>query len=121
MTSDARRLIQDLYHEALARQPGERSAFLKQACAGDQALRREVEALLAQRASHDGMPAAAGAEPPPSSAGGGTGPDTPRLQEVRGDESALLGSRIGVYRIDSILGIGGMGEVYRARDTRLER
>jgi hypothetical protein len=45
--------VERLYHEALTRPVGGRSAFLAEACAGDDDLRREVESLLAQRASGD--------------------------------------------------------------------
>ena len=41
--------IEKLYHSALEHEPRQRAAFLRQACAGDEALRREVESLLAQR------------------------------------------------------------------------
>ena len=43
--------IEQLYHTALEREPGERNAFLDEACQGDVELRREVEALLAQEGS----------------------------------------------------------------------
>ena len=75
---------------------------------GDRELRREVESLLAQPVSADGfldsrvMAAAA--------------PQINRLGEVM-----LTGRRIGVYHIQTLLGAGGMGEVYRARDTKLGR
>jgi hypothetical protein len=47
MTPDRWQEIEQLYHSALKHEPDQRSAFLKQACAGDEALRREVESLLA--------------------------------------------------------------------------
>ena len=46
MTSDARDRLTKLYHAALTRAPEERSAFLKDACDGDETLRQEVESLL---------------------------------------------------------------------------
>jgi len=46
MEPDRRDQISDLYHAALARAPDERSAFLKEACDGDEALRQEVESLV---------------------------------------------------------------------------
>ena len=55
MTPDRWRRIEELYHAALARVESERPAFLTEACAGDDALRREVESLLAQPASADGF------------------------------------------------------------------
>ena len=83
-------------------------AFLKEACAGDDALRREVESLLAQEKGLGGFleaPALAEA--------------AKRLVEDRG--RLWVGRQIGSYQILSFLDAGGMGEVYRARDTRLNR
>ena len=48
MTSDRWQRIEELYHSAREREGDQRAAFLKEACAGDDALRREVESLLAQ-------------------------------------------------------------------------
>ena len=100
--------VERLYHGALARPADQRAAFLADACSGDDDLRREVESLLAQGVSADGrltqgaVVAAAGLV---SSLG----------------ESVLTGRRLGSYQILAPLGAGGMGEVYRARDTRLGR
>jgi eukaryotic-like serine/threonine-protein kinase len=98
--------ISHLYDAALARDAGQRAAFLRDACAGDLALRREVEALLAQQASGflEG-PAVAAAASTVSTAG----------------ESVLTGRRLGAYQVHERIGVGGMGEVYRARDTKLGR
>ena len=104
--SDLRwRRIEEICHEALDRSPDERALFVREACAGDDALRAEVESLLANQSRADALGSGLGIRD------SGFGVST--------DE--LIGTQIGVYRIDSLLGAGGMGEVYCARDTRLGR
>src|SRR5688572_11708455 len=108
MSSERWRQIEDLCHAALAYRGEERSSFLANACQGDEALLREVASLLAQESSVEGfmsVPAAALAGP----AG---------LDRSRG---TLVGARFGSYTIRSLLGVGGMGEVYRAHDETLGR
>jgi predicted ATPase/serine/threonine protein kinase len=100
--------VEQLYHAALELPPERRAAFLAGACNGDDGLRREVESLLdADQDAGDfiGTPAMAVA------AG----------WIAREGESAALSGRIGAYDDLSLLGRGGMGEVYLARDTRLGR
>ena len=102
------RRVEDLCHAALARDASERRAFIATACGDDQALRREVEALLAHApAADDFLATPIGAVA--ADVMSGTTPVT------------WMGRRIGVYEIVSPLGAGGMGEVYRARDTQLGR
>ncbi len=91
--------IEAIYHAALARPVAERAAFLIEACAGDQSLRRDVDSLLAAGAAAESLLKTGGAWP----------------------RTTLIGQRLGVYQIVSLLGAGGMGEVYRARDTKLDR
>ena len=93
--------VERLYHEALARGAHEREAFLADACAGDDALRREIESLLA----HDG---------------GAAFLSTPAVANGIG-EGIRIGQALGPYVISAQIGEGGMGEVYRARDTKLNR
>ena len=108
MTPERWKKINDLFHSALERNAADREAFLEQAAAGDVALRREVESLLASHGSSDGfldVPA------------WGVAPEL-MFQE---DEGGLSGRTIGPYRVLDVIGRGGMGVVYVAEDTRLGR
>jgi serine/threonine protein kinase len=100
--------VDEIYHQAAARAVADRAAFLDAACAGDNALRREVESLLAQHSAASDILAA---------------PAVEAVARMLDDHSgaSIAGRRIGSYEIVSLLGAGGMGEVYRARDTRLGR
>ena len=107
---DRWQLVERLYHEALARDEFQRAAFLREACVGDETLRRDVESLLAYASdARDFL-----ATPAIEAIG-------PADLDPRGPARALVGARLGPYEIESLLGVGGMGEVYRARDTRLGR
>ena len=108
MTPERWKQIEKLYHAALEREPEERSAFLDQACRGDEALRQEVESLLALE-----QPAESFIETPAiEAAARGIAEDRAR---------SMVGRQMGGYQILSLLGAGGMGEVYKAKDTRLNR
>jgi tetratricopeptide (TPR) repeat protein len=91
--------LKAVFQEALQRPPDARAAFLDDACAGDDALRREVEELLASHGEAGGF-----LSRPAVEAAGVLAEEAPSLE----------GRRIGAYRILGEIGRGGMGTVYRA-------
>jgi eukaryotic-like serine/threonine-protein kinase len=105
VTRDEWKRVKAIASEAWERQPGERTAYIASACGPDDALAREVESLVAA------MAAAADRfeEPPPLPA------------DAAAALTDLTGRRVAAYEVLSRAGAGGMGEVYKARDTRLNR
>src|SRR5215471_12695582 len=108
MTPERWKLIDDLFDAALEREPPDRAAFLDAACAGDPALRAEVESLISSDEQQNQLI------------------DAPALEVgaillAQHRKELPSGFEIGPYKIHSLLGRGGMAEVYLAQDRRLGR
>src|SRR5215472_15719132 len=99
MTPERWQKLSNVLYQALELAPGDRPAFLDHACASDAALRREIESLLSAS-------------------------DEMRSSFLKSSSLAMAikpGTRLDDYEVETLIGSGGMGEVYRARDTRLKR
>jgi len=109
MTAGRWRRIEQLFHAALARDEADRPGFLERACEGDEHLRREVQSLLEKSSSQSDAIVT----------GGAVAAVTPLMT----NETLQIGvgQRIGVYEVLALIGAGAMGEVYRARDSKLAR
>jgi Tol biopolymer transport system component len=111
--------VKELFHAAIERPPDARDAFLMAAAADDESIRRDVESLLAMDADEASV-----------LAGFSFAPETgvvdslmrgALVQHAPPRPPLAAGHRIGLYEIVELLGAGAMGEVYRTRDTRLNR
>ena len=100
--------VGEIYHEALALDAEARLAYLDRSCRGDPDLRREVESLLARAADASDFLET-------------TALELAGRALASGPAALTVGQRFGQYEIRTFIGCGGMGEVYRAYDTRLER
>src|SRR5947207_1400713 len=99
MNSRHFRLVEELFIGALPLGPNSRRAYLDRECGADSDLRSDVESLLALRTQAEGF----------------------LESQPNATETILVGPQLGSYRILSPIGAGGMGEVYRAHDSKLGR
>jgi serine/threonine protein kinase len=100
--------IEQIYHAALEREANERVAFLTEACAEDDSLRDQVESLLAfETQAKDFIESPAF--------------EIAAKNLAREQPKEIIGRQINHFKIESLLGAGGMGKVYLAEDTLLGR
>ena len=108
MTRERWARVEEIFQAALARPAAERGVFLSDQCREDEALRLEVESLLSAKLK------------------AGSFMDSPAIRVAahalaEGESRIAVGEVVGAYRVLSRLGTGGMGEVWQARDTRVDR
>jgi len=109
LNPEARRRVNELFHQALEVPAAERVKFVRQACKGSDAIADDVLGLLEAHERADQLldaPISAKAQ---------------ELTDAAAKAAELVGRQLGQYRVDRILGVGGMGVVYEAWDSELLR
>ena len=108
MTPERLKKVEEIYHEVLEIKESDRTGFLSVSCGDDADLRFEVESLLYFDNSYNNLIDSSPKE---------------LIREVfsNHENSKLIGTQINQYKILSLLGEGGMGTVFLAQDTKLER
>src|SRR5262245_347060 len=108
MTPERYRQVGEIYLAASEISIELRREFLEAACAGNDGLRHDVELLLVHQSTGEGWI-------------DGRALDIAAEAMARTQTGSWLNQQVGHYKVSSLVGAGGMGEVYRARDTRLSR
>ena len=108
MTSERLKKVEEIYHAVLEISPPGRKEFLQDRCGEDVELRREVESLLSFETTFASV-----IDSPPESL----------INKIFSESKnpSIIGRQINQYKILSLLGEGGMGAVFLAQDTKLER
>jgi serine/threonine protein kinase len=112
MKADRWRQVEQLYDAAVDLPVAERAKFAEEACAGDEDLRRELLSLLAAEQKVGDFMASPALD---------IAARAVAREQTSFKQSSFIGREFGAYKIEKLLGVGGMGEVYLAHDARLAR